>query len=191
MDEPLEIEQRLAPPTPPTVFAAQQLFAIALAVLGGVFGILGAFIQEARAGGFVLIIFLGAPIIEEALKPSGVYLLLLRWPRVLLGRFHTGFLAMLGGLSFGAIESLVYVTIYVDDPPDWFVLYRFTVTLALHGVASFIVGLGLDRGVLDWAAGRAPLPKFTRNAYIAAIGLHAVYNTTAFALGIAGFFDVE
>ena len=58
------------------------LFAISLALIGGVLGILGAVVQEMRTGGFLLLFFLGAPIIEEGLKPAGVYILLARWPRL-------------------------------------------------------------------------------------------------------------
>lgn len=167
---------------------AGHLLAVVVAVLGGVFGIFGAFVQEAQTGGFLLLPVLGAPIIEEMVKPAGVYLLLARWPGLLRGRLHTAVLAGLAGLSFGLIEALVYVNIYVSDPPDWFVTYRFTLPLALHTMASFIVGLGITRGLLDWAGGRSPLPKSTRNFYIAGIGLHAAFNATALALSLAGVF---
>ena len=159
-----------------------------MALLGGVFGILGAVIQEVRGGGFLLLPFLGAPIIEEIVKPSGVYLLLVRWPRLLRGRLHTALLAALAGLSFGVIEALVYVEVYVPDAPSWFVTYRFTLPLFMHAAASFIVGLGINRGLLDWAGSGSPLPKATRNFYLAGIGLHAVFNTVAISLAIAGVF---
>lgn len=165
------------------------LLAVAIALLGGAFGIFGAFVQEFRAGGLLLLPFLGAPIIEELVKPSGVYLLLARWPRLLRGRLHTALLSAVGGLSFGVVEAVVYVTLYVRDPPDWFVTYRFTLPLVLHATASFIVGLGINRGLLDWAGKGSPLPKATRNFYLAGIGLHAAFNTTVMALAIAGFFD--
>ena len=163
-------------------------FAVLLALLGGVLGIFGAVFQEVRSGGFLLLPFLGAPIIEEIAKPSGVYLLLARWPRLLRGQLHTALLAALAGLSFGIIEAVVYVTLYVPDPPAWFVTYRFTVPLFLHATASFIVGLGINRGLLDWASSGSPLPKATRNFYLAGIGLHATFNTVAIALAIAGVF---
>ena len=165
------------------------VLALLLALLGGAFGIFGAFAQEFRAGGLLLLPFLGAPIIEELVKPSGVYLLLARWPRLLRGQLHTALLAAVAGLSFGVIEAVVYVTLYVPDPPAWFVTYRFTVPLFLHATASFIVGLGINRGLLDWARAGSPLPKATRNFYLAGIGLHAAFNTVTTALSLAGVFD--
>ncbi len=171
--------------------AWHHLLAISLAVIGGVLGIGGAFIEELRAGGGIVIAFLTAPVIEEALKPTGIYIALIRWPHILRGQLYTAALTALAGLTFGVIESIVYVTIYVSDPPDWFVTYRFTVTLAVHAAASFLVGLGLNRGVIDWARGRSPLPKASRNFYIAGVTVHAIYNTAAVALSLAGVFDFD
>ncbi len=170
---------------------AGHLFAITFAVLGGVLGILGAAFQELRTGGvFLLLPFVGAPIIEELLKPSGIYILLVRWPRLLRGQLHTALLAAVSGLSFGLIEAVVYVTVYVSDPPDWFVTYRFTLPLLVHATASFIVGLGINERLLAWARDGAPLPKANRNFIIAGIALHAVFNTVATALALSGVLDV-
>ncbi len=77
------------------------------AIAGGLLGILGAVIEEARAG--FLVPFVAAPIIEEALKPCGVYFLLGKWPRLLRSQLYTAYLAALGGLSFAVIENLVYL----------------------------------------------------------------------------------
>ena len=164
-------------------------FTILVALIGGLLGIVGAVIQEFRAGGFLLLPILGAPIIEEGLKPVGVYLLQVRWPHLLLGRLHVALLAGLAGLTFGIIEALVYVNVYVDDPPGWFVTYRFTLPLVLHTTGSFLVGLGITARLMAWAQGDGPLPKSSRNFFLAAVALHAVYNTAAIGLGIAGVFD--
>ena len=170
----------------------QYALAFFMAVLGGLLGIMGALFQEGQATlGFLLLPFLGAPIIEEALKPSGIYLALLWWPRALNSQLFTAILCAISGFVFGVIESLVYVAVYVEDPSDDFILYRFTVTLALHAIASFVVGLGINRRILDWAAGRTKLPKASRNFYIAGVAIHAIYNTTAVILSIAGVLDFD
>ena len=175
-------------PAPPY----QYLLAFVVAALGGLLGIIGAIFQEGQTTfGFLLLPFLGAPIIEEALKPSGLYLTLLWWPRALNNQLYTAILCSISGLVFGVIESLVYVTVYVEDPSDGFILYRFTVTLALHAVASFVVGLGINQRILDWAAGRSKLPKSSRNFYIAGVAIHAIYNTTAVILSITGVLDFD
>jgi RsiW-degrading membrane proteinase PrsW (M82 family) len=167
------------------------IFALLLALMGGALGIMGAFVQEVRSGGGLLLPFIGAPVIEEGLKPLGVYLLLFRWPRLLRGQLHTAVLAALAGLSFGVIESVIYLTLYVPDHTDNFALYRFTAPLALHATASFLVGLGINDRLLAWAKGEGPLPKSSRNLFIAAVLLHAAFNITAVTLTATGVLDVE
>ena len=62
-----------------------RVFAFLIAAGGGVLGILGALIQELSQGS-LLIAFIAAPMIEEVMKPAGVYLLLVQWPKVLTSR---------------------------------------------------------------------------------------------------------
>lgn len=175
-----------------SVPAYQYVVAVVLALVGGLLGIIGALFQEAQTSVTLFLLpFVGAPIIEEALKPSGIYLALLWVPRAMRSQLFTAILCALSGLVFGIIESLVYVTVYVDDPSDEFIVYRFSVTLGLHALASYLVGLGLNQRVLDWAAGRSPLPRESRNYYIAAVVLHGAYNTLAVILTLSGVLDLD
>lgn len=162
-----------------------QALAVTLALLGGALGLIVAAFQELRSFD-LLIVFVGGPLIEEALKPAGVYVLLLRWPQALLGRLHTAFLTALGGFAFGVVESLIYVNLYFPDNGSDYVVFRFTVPVLMHVSSSFLVGLGLTRSLIDWAAGRAPLPAAARNYYAAGVLLHAMYNLTAVILELSG-----
>ena len=190
--EEAPVEQELSHPPSGPAPAYQYFLAFLMAVIGGALGIIGAIFQEFQTTAtYLLLPFLGAPIIEEALKPAGLYLTLLWWPRALNNQLFTAILCGISGLVFGVIESLVYVMVYVEDPSDGFILYRFTVTLALHAIASFVVGLGINQRILDWAAGRTKLPKASRNFYIAGVAIHAIYNTTAVILSVAGVLDFD
>lgn len=171
--------------------ARHYVIAVLLAFIGGLFGIAGAFVQELQTGGWLLLPFLGAPVIEEAMKPTGVYLALLRWPEALSNRLFTACLAAAGGLVFGVIEAIVYTEIYVSDPSDRFVAYRFTIPLVMHTGASFICGLGISRGIIDWAAGRGSIPKRTRYFYIAAVVIHAIFNITVVTLELSNAVDFD
>jgi RsiW-degrading membrane proteinase PrsW (M82 family) len=163
---------------------------VLLALVGGLLGIIGAFFQEAQTTlSYVLLPFIGAPLIEEALKPSGIYLGLLWFPRALTNQIFTAILCALSGVVFGIIESFVYVAVYVDNPSDEFIVFRFSVPLGLHAFCSYLVGLGLNQQVIDWAAGRSKLPKTSRNYYIAAVAVHGAYNTLAVILSISGVVD--
>jgi RsiW-degrading membrane proteinase PrsW (M82 family) len=193
IERPPEIAIAPAEGTPPAVAKGSglrlQVLAVILALLGGLLGAVGAVVQEVQSGGGILLAFVAAPFIEEALKPAGIYLLLIRWPQALRGRWHTALLTGMSGLTFGLIESFVYVKLYFPDHGDDFVLYRFTVPVLVHFIASFIVGMGLSRGLIDWAAGRSKVPTQTRTFFLAAVSLHAVYNITAVVLSLTGILD--
>ncbi len=187
-----------APPAPDIERAPGPLWhlvAFLAASLGGALGIIGAGFQEAQAGPGLLIPFMGAsvvaPIIEEGVKPLGVYMLLIRWPRLLRNQLYTALLCAFAGLAFGVIESLIYVYVYVSNPSGTFIVWRFSVTLFLHAAASFTVGLGINRGMLAWAKGEKPLPKASRNFYLAGVLLHSLYNTAVVALALTGIWDLE
>ena len=165
-----------------------QLVAVSLAVAGGFLGVGGAIFEELRAGGLG---FIAAAPIEEALKPAGIYILLVRWPFVLQDRRYTAVLSALSGLTFGIIEACVYVFIYFPEGSGTFVLYRFTLPLLMHTVGSGIVGWGLDHRLIDWANGTTSFPRRTRNLFLVAMTLHGAFNLTAVVLTVTGVVRVR
>ena len=172
------------------VTRGQFLFVVAVALGGGLLGILGAFVQEVRAvsglGPFVV-----APIVEEALKPVGIYWLQARWPELLPNRFFTAALAGLSGLTFGYLESLVYLYVYHPHHGAAFVVVRLTITPAMHMVASFIMGLGISRQLIEGAYGRSPFPGASRPYFVAAMAVHGGYNLLVTVLALNGIWKVR
>jgi RsiW-degrading membrane proteinase PrsW (M82 family) len=168
---------------PATVPGKWRLLAPLLALGGGILGILGAAFTEFFHG-TLLAPFFGAPIIEEALKPTGVYILLARWPRVLAfkSQLYTAFLTALAGLVFGLIENLVYFNIYIDNPSSQVVLWRYTVSLGVHVVCSFIFGLGLNQKLMASIKGYIKFLSTGKRYFFTAMALHAVYNITVTVL---------
>ena len=193
---PEDIEATSVPPEPELegpsparrITFRYQLLAISLAVAGGFLGVGGALFEELRAGGLG---FIAAAPIEEALKPAGIYILLVRWPFVLRDRRYTAVLSGLSGLTFGIIEACVYVFIYFPEGSEAFVLYRFTLPLLMHTLGSGIVGWGLDRRLIEWANGTTAFPRRTRNLFIAAMALHGAFNLTAVVLTVTGVVRVR
>ena len=167
------------------------LLAVGFALLGGFLGILGAFVAEARSTVPFALAFIGAPVVEEIVKPIGIYIFLIRWPGIILKQRYIAVLAALSGLCFGLLESLVYVTIYVPDHSREFFIYRFTVTVLLHMAASFIAGLGINARLIDWANGEAAFPRRAAYAFGTAIGLHAAFNTTVVVLTLLGVLTLD
>lgn len=177
-------------PRPRPITWSTHIWIILLALVGGLLGILGSLLSEfGSLGGFFLLPFIGAPIIEEAFKPIGVYLGLVRWPNALRNQLYVAILCAVSGIVFGLLESTMYVFVYAPGESDSYVLFRYTIPVALHAVASFTVGLGLSRGVVDWVSRATPVPKRARRFYIAGVTIHAIYNTTVIALAVAGVVD--
>jgi hypothetical protein len=169
-------------PAPEPAFR-HHLLVLAFALIGGPLGILGAITQELQAGG---VGFLAAGVIEEALKPAGIYIVMAKWPWALRGKLYTACFSALSGLLFGIIEAFTYVFLYVPDHSHAFVVYRFTVPLVLHTTGSFIFGLGIRPELMDWANGVAKFPRSSRNFFISAMVLHGGFNLVAVILSLTG-----
>jgi len=164
-----------------------------VAVIGGLFGIIAAVAEEGKYFGFFGP-FVAAPVIEEAIKPIGVYILLAKKPLVLTNQKYTAFLAALAGLTFGIVESIVYVAAYSQLSPaknrDLFVLWRFTICLLLHAGCSFIIGHGINQQLVASVRGDIPFLKGNWRFYITAMSIHAVYNITVTVLTLLNLLPV-
>lgn len=155
-----------------------RLLTLLIAMAGGVFAVVGAFIEEALHGLFFAP-FVAAPIIEEALKPSGVYLLLAKWPNTLRSQAYTAFLAALGGLLFAVIENILYLEVYIPEPTHAVVLVRWSAGLTMHMLCSFIVGFGINQRLLASARGEVPFLSGNKKFFVIAMVIHSLYNVTA------------
>ena len=151
-----------------------------VALGGGVVGLVGAAIEEGLRGG-LFGPFVAGPMIEEALKPTGVYLLLARWPQVLRSRLYTAFLAALGGLTFAIIENIIYTEVYFPEHSSQMVLFRYTAGLLLHTGCSFIVGFGINQKLIASVKGEIPFLSANKRFFIIPMVLHSVYNILAVA----------
>lgn len=181
---------------PPQAGLGVHAVVLILAFIGGFLGILGSLVTEIQrdigGSGFIILpIIIAAPMIEEAMKPAGIYIALIKWPQALRNQLHTALLCAIGGLVFGLVESWVYVNVYVEDPTDSFIRFRYTVPVAMHVFASFVFGLGVNRSIIDWAKGHGRIAGSTKRAYIAAALIHGLYNLTAIVLAIAGVLEFD
>jgi RsiW-degrading membrane proteinase PrsW (M82 family) len=159
-----------------------RLLAPLVAAVGSVVGLVGAAFEESQHG-ILLGPFIAAPIIEEALKPSGVFFLLAKRPNLLSSRAYTAFLAALGGLTFGIIENIIYLKVYFPEHSYAAALVRWTAGLALHTSASFIVGLGINSKLVAAAKGEIPLFSANKRYFIIPMVMHSAYNIAGVLLG--------
>ena len=112
-----------------------------------------------------LVAFAGAALVEEYFKPYGIYLL-----GDGIGRHRMVALGALSGLSFSAVENLLFTlalsgTGYLQG---WVLLARCLLAPALHMGLSCIVVAGYASGRRNWAA-----------ALFIASCIHASYNLMA------------
>lgn len=157
-------------------------FTSAIATGGGVLGVLGAIIQELSQGS-LLVAFVAAPMIEEVMKPAGVYLLLVWWPKVLTSRIYTALLAALGGLSFALIENVIYLQLYFPQHTQTLVIFRYSACLTMHVVCSFILGFGINQKLLASVRGEVPLLKGNKKFFFIPMIIHSLFNIMAVLLG--------
>lgn len=153
-----------------------------VAVAGGIAGLVGSAVQELLHGG-LLGPFVAGPMIEEALKPSGLYFLLVKRPLVLSSRPYTAGLAALAGLTFGVVENFIYLYLYFPEHSRLLELIRWTAGLALHTSASFIVGLGINQNLIAAARGEIPLFSANKRYFVIPMAIHSAYNIAAVVLG--------
>lgn len=166
-------------PRPSMVFAAL------LAISGSIFAIPGIFQAELTAIG-PLAVWVWAPVIEEAFKPAGVYLVLIKWPGTLKNRAVTALLTALAGITFGLIESTIYMTVYFPEHTQSDLVFRYTVPVMIHTLASFIFGLGLNQQLLVSLKRGGPFLISNWGFFVAAMVIHSVYNITVTVLEVIG-----
>lgn len=130
--------------------------------------------------GILLFISGLVPLVEEALKPVGFWLL--------SGRDWTprdGFIGgMMSGAGFAFMESLLASAQVVGE--DWLILVVNRIgTAVMHMLASGIVGWGLASAWQQRKFGRLV------GGYLLAVVLHGIWNSTAIVLGVSQLVSAE
>ena len=164
------------------------LLAYLVAMVGGVVGIPAAIMQESqRFSGLWLGAIVVAPLVEEVVKPVGVMFIMEKRFHWLRSRRQVVAMAALGAVVFATLENLMFIHIAHRDPSAAYMAWRYLVCTSLHVAASTVFGLGLAR---TWQRMRQTGGRFRIKGllwpYLAAVGLHAAYNTTALILEKSG-----
>jgi len=124
-----------------------------VALLGGPVAVASAFLA---AGGASPLMILNAvvisPLVEELAKNLPCLWLCERRPWLLPDRAAIVFAAAVAGLSFAALENVLYLEVYLDAPTPRLVQWRWTVCVALHVGCAVIGSLGIARA---WAEAQA------------------------------------
>lgn len=161
------------------------------AALAGPLAVFGVLIDGLAGAGSLssifqplLIVVLG-PAAEEVMKVAVPLMLLERHPYLFQRGWQLVACGVIGGLAFAAIENVLYLYVYVPDPPEALVTWRWTVCVILHTGCSTIAGFGLRRMWLR--AGRTvtrPKPSDALAYIMLAAVLHGTYNGLALAFSV-------
>jgi hypothetical protein len=161
------------------------LHTLFLVLFSGIWAVVGVFALALQGQGGIglsaAIIF--APAIEEILKISTALLTVEKKPYLFKTPAQIFICCAMSGLLFATIENLLYLHIYVPEPSDLLVLWRWTVCMLLHSGCASISSVGL---VIIWRktiADRKKQELGILTKYIAAATLtHAAYNILAICL---------
>ncbi len=156
---------------------------LAVALLSGPFAILGAMLSGRQGAVGLLYVVVFAPVVEELLKQSGMTYLLEQKPYRVFATWQFLFAGAAAGLSFGAIENLVYIYVYAPGTVrdiENFAAFRWAVCVPVHVVCAMVASLGLARAWKRQSRQGGPVELTAAFGwFIAAMVLHGSYNLAA------------
>lgn len=137
------------------------------------------FLQERPEMGYIVLVVVVAPVVEESLKAASV-LVSIRWINELEDGLVYGAAV---GLGFAAVENMLYLNDALSAGIGVFLttaVARAVTSTVLHASATAVSGLGISRWKMLRKAGRRSSPL---SFLLTAILLHGVFNFLAI-LGI-------
>lgn len=161
------------------------LTALGIALVGGVWAVLGAIISG--AGGVAGIVIVG-PVSEEVMKIALVVIVIETKPHLFSNRLQLFMAAAASALGFAVIENLVYLNVYIDEPSSTLASWRWSVCTALHVGCTIIAALGaarMWRRAID--ALRPAVISDALPAVMTAAVVHGAYNGFCVLLEVAKF----
>ena len=122
------------------------------------------------------------------MKVAGLLWIVEKQPFRLTSRLQIILCACAGGLAFGVIENLIYLNIYIDNPSNSLVYWRWTVCTSLHAGCSIVAGLGIMRTWNITMLHREKPRLANATPYlVTAFVIHGVYNGFCLLLSITDF----
>ncbi len=163
------------------------LVTLTVALTSGVFAVAGTIAQQSAGGGWLLSVVVFGPTVEEVMKIALPLWLVERRPWLYRNPGQILISALVSGGVFAAVENMLYLKVYIDNPSAGLVLWRWTVCVLLHAGCSTIAGIGACR---IWQKFRQEerAPRLTDGAtfLVIAIVLHGLYNGTVTLLESSG-----
>jgi len=158
-----------------------------VAVFGGLFAVVGTLVQQSMSGGQIVAVTVVGPTIEEIMKIVLPLWLVEKRPWLYRNGGQILICAMASGLMFAAVENVLYLKVYINNPSAGLIQWRWTICVLLHSGCSTVAGIGVWK---IWSRfqkeGRAPVLADGGAWIFAAIVLHGLYNGTVTLLQFGG-----
>jgi len=160
---------------------------ILVALAAGPLAVLTA-LYEGNSGGFHLVMLtIFGPLVEETGKVAIAMWVVEKRPFLLSSRFQIFLCALSGGFFFSVIENMLYLYVYVPNPPAELVFWRWTVCVGLHCGCSMIAGIGLQNVWSDSMHNlKRPDILIAAPYLMTAIVIHGIYNGSVVLLEMGG-----
>ena len=160
---------------------------LTVVLAGGIFAILGTVATQSIYGTTMVAVTIFGPTTEEIMKIALPLWLVEKRPWLYRNVGQILICALASGAAFAAVENVIYLHVYVPNPPAGLVAWRWTVCVLLHAACSTIAGIGVTRIWLSFQQQRrAPVLADGSRWIVAAIIVHGVYNGTVTALELGG-----
>lgn len=187
-DGATSFRSRLAAKVAATSAVKSWLFTLLAATAAGPFAVFGAMWGSGQSlGGYFTVVVFG-PLVEETMKIGAAVMTVELAPHLFRSRSQILLTVGFSGLVFAAIENVMYLNVYIADPSETIIFWRWTVCVALHTGCSLIAGIGVMR---IWAAvmrerKRADVSLGTAYLVLATV-VHGAYNASMVALEMTAF----
>ena len=163
------------------------LATLGVVVVSGVFAVFGTLAAQSMYSGMLIGVTVIGPTTEEIMKIALVLWLVEKRPWLFSNAGQILLCALASGLSFAAVENVIYLNIYVPNPSPGLVAWRWTICVLLHAGCSTIAGFGAHR---IWRESqrhrRAPVLADGAPWIIAATVVHGLYNGTITLMDLGG-----
>ena len=158
-----------------------------VASVAGLWGVVGAILGGGQSISGVVVLVAIAPLTEEVMKVALALWIVERRPYLFRSPAQIMLCAAAGGLVFAALENVLYLTVYIQDPPATLIRWRWTVCVAMHTGCSLIAGMGLGR-IWSHTMETRSRPRLSLGSapMILAVVIHGSYNGLAVLMQLSG-----
>ena len=161
---------------------------ILLALCAGPLAVFGALWGSGGTWFSLMALVVFGPAVEEVMKTAAVAYVIEKKPYLFGSRVQILLCVLASGVAFAAIENALYLGVYIPDPSEELVRWRWTVCVAMHAGCCLITGLGLAR-MWKSACDTSTKPEVSTGFpyLLVAVVVHGSYNVFAIVLSATSF----